>query len=105
MTALQCLQLWDLPNLESLPDCFANLGLLRQLTISNCSKLTCLPTSLDSLESLCIYSCPELGKRCQKETGKDWPKIAHVPNILIQNKTKYSSGQGGGYYSSNEELW
>ncbi|RDX64143.1 putative disease resistance protein RGA4, partial [Mucuna pruriens] len=56
MTALRCLELWDLQNLESLSHCFGNLG---------------------SLKSLNISGCPELGKRCQKETGEDWPKIAH----------------------------
>ncbi|RDX85404.1 putative disease resistance protein RGA4, partial [Mucuna pruriens] len=83
MTALQSLGLWDLPNLESLPDCFENLGLLSKLTIGYCSKLTCLPMSLSlsSLKSLRIDGCPELQKQCQKEMGKDWPKIAHIPHI------------------------
>ncbi|TKY46055.1 Disease resistance protein RGA2 [Spatholobus suberectus] len=86
MTALKELFLSDISNLESLPDCFGNLPLLRHLYIENCSKLTCLPTSLSlsNLEELEIYfCCPELKKRCEKETGEDWPKIAHVPHIIV----------------------
>ncbi|TKY46485.1 putative disease resistance protein RGA4 [Spatholobus suberectus] len=82
MTALKKLRLSDLPNLESSPDCFGNLPLLRKFTISECSKLRSLPTSLSlsSLQHLIIWDChPELEKRCEKETGEDWPKIAHIP--------------------------
>ena len=40
---------------------------------------------LTRLKSLKIYGCTELGKCCQKETGEDWQKIAHVQDIEIQN--------------------
>ncbi|XP_020216607.1 putative disease resistance protein RGA3 isoform X2 [Cajanus cajan] len=58
ITALKKLELRDLPNLESLPVCFGNLPLLRDLTIYNCSKLRCLPMGL-SLRSLNIERCRE----------------------------------------------
>nr|KYP56414.1 Putative disease resistance protein RGA3 [Cajanus cajan] len=92
MTGLQSLELRNLPNLESLPDCFGNLALLHELTICYCSKLMCLPTSLrlSSLERLTIYGCPELEKRCQKETGEDWPKIAHIPYTNFDEGMFYS---------------
>nr|KYP66225.1 Putative disease resistance protein RGA3 [Cajanus cajan] len=86
MTALKRLELNDLPKLEFLPDCFGNLSLLRQLTIGFCDKLRCLPTSLShsNLNSLWIYGChPDLEKRCEKEIGEDWPKIAHIPRITV----------------------
>ncbi|KAL2662193.1 hypothetical protein AAZV13_02G027100 [Glycine max] len=87
ITNLKKLRLESLPNLEFLPDCIGNLPLLRQLHIWNCDKLTCLPPSLSllsSLKELMIWGChPELEKRCEKEMGEDWPKIAHVPCVEV----------------------
>ncbi|XP_057976195.1 disease resistance protein RGA2-like [Malania oleifera] len=61
-TSLQSLRLLACPQLKSLPD-----------------GIRCLT----SLQELHIYECPLLKKRCEKETGEDWPKIAHVPTIWI----------------------
>ena len=33
---------------------------------------------LSSLQILEIRRCPELRRRCEKETGQDWDKIAHI---------------------------
>ncbi|KAI5437151.1 hypothetical protein KIW84_023321 [Lathyrus oleraceus] len=57
---LQSLSLGKLLNLASLPDWLGNLGLLHKLEISNCSKLTCLPMSiqhLTNMKTLEIYNC------------------------------------------------
>nr|KYP41900.1 Putative disease resistance protein RGA3 [Cajanus cajan] len=85
MTSLKKLSLRNLPNLESLPDCFGNLPLLQRLQIDECSKLRCLPTSLSlsKLERLYICNCPMLKKRCEKETGEDWSKIAHIHDVVV----------------------
>ncbi|CAK8536972.1 unnamed protein product [Lathyrus sativus] len=86
MCALQSLTLGDLPNLASLPDWLGNLALLHKLEIGDCPKLTCLPISiqrLTSLKKLEIYRCGELVKRCKENTGEDWHKIAHIPDIYI----------------------
>jgi hypothetical protein len=39
--------------------------------------------SLSNLSSLIIENCPKLKKRCKKERGEDWPKIAHIPENII----------------------
>ncbi|XP_062001012.1 putative disease resistance RPP13-like protein 1 [Rosa rugosa] len=64
---------------------FGHLNSLRSLEISNCSSLRCLPDCglPSSLTHLFIHGCPLLEKRCQRETGEDWSKIAHISMILI----------------------
>ena len=61
MPRLQYVNLWDCPNLKSLPD-----------------FLRTTP-----LKTLLIYRCSILNERCKVETGEDWPKISHIPNIGI----------------------
>ncbi|XP_068498997.1 disease resistance protein RGA2-like [Phaseolus vulgaris] len=65
MTALHSLRLYDLPNLESLSDCFQHLRSLRQLAIGFCCKLADFPNSLRAsmLERLDIYACYALEKQ------------------------------------------
>ncbi|CAK9138559.1 unnamed protein product, partial [Ilex paraguariensis] len=48
-----------------------------------CPNLISLPDGLQSLETLRIEECPYLERRCEKEKGEDWPKIAHVCRIWI----------------------
>ncbi|KAL9381420.1 hypothetical protein Peur_027077 [Populus x canadensis] len=63
-----------------------HLTALEYLGLYRCPELNSLPDSiqhLTSLLSLVIYDCPNLEKRCEKERGKDWPKIAHIPDIEI----------------------
>ncbi|KAM6570721.1 hypothetical protein CsatB_018706 [Cannabis sativa] len=60
---------------------------LTKLTIASCPKLQYLPKELPiSLSELVIYSCPLLRPRVQRETGEDWPIIAHIPNIIVNGK-------------------
>lgn len=59
---------------------------LAELSIQHCPKLTSLPEemrSLRHLRALLIFNCPDLSEICQKETGKDWPNISHIPEIRI----------------------
>jgi hypothetical protein len=36
-----------------------------------------------SLYFLGINDCPMLGESCEREKGKDWPKISRIPDIVI----------------------
>jgi structure-specific endonuclease subunit SLX1 len=88
MTSLHTLQIRGCPKLSSLPDCFQGLIDLRVLHIYDCPELTSLPASfqgLINLQVLTIYGCPLVEKRCKKETGEDWHKIAHVPYLKLDS--------------------
>ncbi|KAI5559409.1 hypothetical protein BDE02_17G107900 [Populus trichocarpa] len=113
LTALEDLSLFGCPELNSLPESIQHLTSLRSLSIWYCKGLTSLPyqigylTSLSSLKirgcpnlmsfrdgvqslsklsKLTIDECPNLEKRCAKKRGEDWPKIAHIPSIQINDK-------------------
>ncbi|ESW29496.1 hypothetical protein PHAVU_002G075000 [Phaseolus vulgaris] len=85
MSALKNLTLRNLP-IESLEECFGDLPLLHGLFIVHCNKLMSLPTSL-SLSRLkgmvIIGGNAEFQKRCEKESGEDWPIIAHIPYLRV----------------------
>jgi len=70
----------------SLSEGVRHLTVLEDLLLDRCPELNSLPESiqhLTSLQSLFISSCPNLKKRCEKDLGEDWPKIAHIPKITI----------------------
>ena len=60
LSRLSSLWLFFLPNLVSIPMGIQHITTLQYLYISDC------PISLE---------------RCKRETGEDWPKIAHIPNL------------------------
>ncbi|KAK4426855.1 putative disease resistance protein RGA1 [Sesamum alatum] len=112
-TTLQDLLLNGLPELEHLPESMQLFTALRELRIWHCERLCSLPNWLGSLESLSVFKiwycknvnslpdgfknlkslrkldvrgCPQIEKGCKKPKGVDWPKIAHIPIIYINQK-------------------
>jgi hypothetical protein len=77
------LSICDLPNLTSLE--LQGFTFLYGLELEDCPKLQSLSEGSvpSDLFSLYIRSCPLMEQRCQQDTGEDWPKISHVPNIQI----------------------
>ncbi|EHA8592265.1 putative disease resistance protein RGA3 [Cocos nucifera] len=93
LPSLHTLCLWGTSNLRSLdgggrkqqqPTPFFTA--LQQLSIRECSNLAMMPDSLrhlTALQQLEIMGCPQLARRCKREIGEDWHKIAHIPRIKI----------------------
>ncbi|KAJ6861626.1 disease resistance protein RGA3 [Populus alba x Populus x berolinensis] len=83
-------QLYGLPATEALPTQFlqGSTNSLRIFIIEECPNIKVIPEcfgNLKKLQNLRIIDCPRLSKRCQKGTGEDWPKIAYIPKIEIDD--------------------
>ncbi|KAK8623722.1 hypothetical protein V6N13_065085 [Hibiscus sabdariffa] len=88
--SLRKLFIEGLPKVESLPQwiVLGSTETLLRLQISRLANLSTLPVwfqNLTALKDLRIERCPKLGERCTAETGEDWPKIAHVRHVVIDN--------------------
>ncbi|KAK4732636.1 hypothetical protein R3W88_025624 [Solanum pinnatisectum] len=61
---------------------------LNRLEIDGSPMLTSLPKGMRSLTALQMLIVKRgssiLKQRCQEEVGEDWPKIAHIPRVYIQ---------------------
>ncbi|KAK4565207.1 hypothetical protein RGQ29_007031 [Quercus rubra] len=99
LTALRYLQIWTCEDLSSLPKQIGCLTSLSNLNIQNCPELMSIPDELQNLTALkrlLIYGCPHLEKRCKKDSGEDWHKISHIPNISIGPHSEIPSSTGWG---------
>ncbi|KDO46210.1 hypothetical protein CISIN_1g0483221mg, partial [Citrus sinensis] len=70
---------------------FQRLTSLQSLKIWNCPNLTLFPEVglPSSLLDLYVNNCPRLKKVCKRDQGKEWPKIAHIPWVVIDGKFIY----------------
>jgi hypothetical protein len=73
--------------LDALPDWICNLSSLEHIEIWFCKKIASLPEGmprLTKLQTLKIVDCPDLIEECETQTSATWPKIAHIPNIILR---------------------
>jgi hypothetical protein len=87
LSSLRRLWIQNCDKFTSLSEGVRHLTALEDLLLGKCPELNSLPESiqhLTSLQSLFIRGCPNLEKRCEKDLGEDWPKIAHIPKISIR---------------------
>ncbi|KAL1156587.1 hypothetical protein V6Z11_A08G101700 [Gossypium hirsutum] len=95
--SLEYLELYGWKNLKSIPSQLQHLASLKSLELWNfngvqlwnCNNLMQFPSldamkRLSKLQRLEINKCPHLKENCTKESGSEWPKIAHITNIRIQ---------------------
>lgn len=87
LPSLRVLHIEKCYNLLDLPEWISDLKSLHVLFIYKCRKLISIPAGmahLTSLEELRILMCPDLWKSCRNEQGEDWPKIAHIPKVIVK---------------------
>ncbi|KAL7122676.1 hypothetical protein ACP275_01G058400 [Erythranthe tilingii] len=85
-SSLQSLSLSFLEELSSLPEWLGDMASLQSLYIFVCPKVASLPASIQGmtkLQFLVVRGCPELKRRCEREKGEDWHKIAYIPHLYI----------------------
>ncbi|XP_027915942.1 putative disease resistance protein At3g14460 [Vigna unguiculata] len=82
--SLTSLCICDCPNLKKMD--YKGLCHLSSLTLIDCPNLQCLPEEamLKFISSLTVRGCPLLKQYCQNPEGKDWRKVAHIEELLIE---------------------
>ncbi|XP_015881847.3 putative disease resistance protein RGA1 [Ziziphus jujuba] len=108
VTNLQELEVGYCQNLIEISEWISNLNSLKMLKIIKCPKLTSLPEGvqrLTSLHKLEIEDCPILYKRCQREIGQDWPKVAHITELILKSNLQDKSESSSTFPSCNWKVF
>ncbi|PHU21223.1 hypothetical protein BC332_06330 [Capsicum chinense] len=86
---LKSIDITECPNFATIPDWIGDLIALNRLAIDDSPMLKSLPEGMQSLTALqkliVIGGSSILKQRFKKEVGEDWPKIAHVPTVDIDD--------------------
>jgi len=76
-TSVKCLRLCGC-EMRSLPgnlNCFSSLT---KLDIYDCPNISSLPDLPSSLQHICVWNCERLEESCRAPDGESWPKIANI---------------------------
>uniref|UniRef100_A0A2N9H190 Uncharacterized protein n=1 Tax=Fagus sylvatica TaxID=28930 RepID=A0A2N9H190_FAGSY len=83
--SLEYITLVSLDSLENISEMeWQSLSRLRELDLIALPNLVSIPAGIQhitTLQTLSISRCPIPLERCKRETGEDWPKIAHIPML------------------------
>ncbi|PHT39108.1 hypothetical protein CQW23_22681 [Capsicum baccatum] len=86
---LKSIDITECPNFATIPDWIGDLIALNRLAIDDSPMLKSLPEGMQSLTAfqklIVIGGSSILKQRFKKEVGEDWPKIAHVPTVDIDD--------------------
>ncbi|KAK5833053.1 hypothetical protein PVK06_016864 [Gossypium arboreum] len=87
LTSLCKLSIFSCPNLQTMPPNMFPSS-LSCLFIFNCPKLQSMPPNMlpPSLSRLFIRECPLLKEHFEKDKGKYWPNISHIPVIQLDEQ-------------------
>ncbi|KAF2307925.1 hypothetical protein GH714_033582 [Hevea brasiliensis] len=84
LTALETLAIADCENL--------NLTMEEGKDNQDLARFSLQNLNIASLQQLVIRNCDELSGRCERGQGEDWSKIAHIPNIFLDDSEISSTG-------------
>ncbi|XP_073002105.1 putative disease resistance protein RGA1 [Typha latifolia] len=93
-TLLQELHIRDVSSWQFLLEELQSLCCLQVLRVHQCRELQSVPKLPSSLKELQLYGLsPKLVERCLRDSGPDWPKIQHIPDVQIgiYNKKKLAT--------------
>ncbi|XBI77217.1 hypothetical protein VPH35_070370 [Triticum aestivum] len=64
--------------MTSLPTNMKCFSSLRKLDIYDCPNISSLPDLPSSLQHICVWRCELLKESCRAPDGESWPKIVHI---------------------------
>ncbi|XP_020412818.1 putative disease resistance protein RGA3 [Prunus persica] len=105
-TCLQYLSVRSFDSIEAFPEWLGSLTSLITLRIKDCKNLMYLPTveviqRLTKLRELDIDGCPCLAERCAKESGPEWHKIWHIPDIIVDGVDQFEESESSSHDSTD----